>query len=67
VQQLIGSISALHKASYLKSLEATADQITVGDIAQIRAPAHFIVGADEPLTPVALHHEIWQRRWAVRR
>jgi 3-oxoadipate enol-lactonase len=56
VQQLIESIGALHKASYLKSLEATVNQVTVGDISQIRAPAHFIVGADDPLTPVALHH-----------
>lgn len=56
VQQLVESISALHKDSYLKSLEATVNQVTVGDISRITAPAHFIVGADDPLTPVALHH-----------
>jgi len=56
VQQLIDSIAALHKESYLKSLEATVNQVTVGDISRIAAPAHFIVGADDPLTPVSLHH-----------
>jgi 3-oxoadipate enol-lactonase len=58
VQQLIESISALHQESYLKSLQATVDQVTVGDISKIAAPAHFIVGADDPLTPVALHYEM---------
>jgi 3-oxoadipate enol-lactonase len=58
VQQLIDSIAALHKESYLKSLEATVNQVTVGNIADIRAPVHFIVGADDPLTPPALHHEM---------
>ncbi len=58
VQQLTDSISALHKESYLKSLEATVNQVTVGDISRIQAPVHFIVGADDPLTPVSLHQEI---------
>lgn len=61
VQQLIDSIAALHKESYLKSLEATVNQVTVGDIARIGAPAHFIVGADDPLTPVALHRQMAAR------
>ena len=30
----------------------------VGDIRAIAAPAHFIVGADDPLTPPALHYEM---------
>ncbi len=58
VQQLVDSIASLHKFSYIKSLEATVGQVTVGDIARIAAPAHFIVGADDPLTPVAMHHEM---------
>jgi 3-oxoadipate enol-lactonase len=57
-RQLVESIAALHKASYIKSLEATVAQVTLGDIARITAPAHFIVGADDPLTPVAMHHEM---------
>jgi 3-oxoadipate enol-lactonase len=58
VRQLEESIAALHKFSYIKSLEATVGQVTVGDISRITAPAHFIVGADDPLTPVAMHHEM---------
>ena len=50
LEKLRRSIAALHKGSYNKSLEAT--------IAAIRAPAHFIVGADDPLTPPAMHHEM---------
>lgn len=65
VQQLIDSISALHKDSYLKSLEATVNQVTVGDISSIRAPTHFIVGADDPLTPVALHHDMAKKMGGV--
>ncbi len=57
-QQLVDSIAALHKESYIKSLQATVDQVTLGDISQIRAPAHFCVGADDPLTPVAMHREM---------
>ncbi|SEB01311.1 alpha/beta fold hydrolase [Variovorax sp. YR216] len=58
LQQLIDSIAALHKESYIKSLQATVDQVVLGDISLIRAPAHFVVGADDRLTPVAMHHEM---------
>ena len=58
LQQLIDSITALHKDSYIKSLQATVDQVVLGDISLIRAPAHFIVGDQDRLTPVALHHEM---------
>jgi 3-oxoadipate enol-lactonase len=58
LQQLVDSITALHKDSYIKSLQATVDQVVLGDISRIRAPAHFIVGADDALTPVAMHHEM---------
>ena len=58
LQQLIDSISALHKDSYIKSLEATVAQVTLGDISAIRAPVHFVVGEQDTLTPVAMHHEM---------
>ena len=58
LDELRRSIAALHKASYIKSLEATVAQVDLGDIAAIRAPAHFIVGAEDPLTPPAMHHEM---------
>jgi len=56
--ELTASIAALHKASYLKSLQATVEQVDLGNIRAIAAPAHLIVGADDPLTPPALHHEM---------
>ncbi len=34
------------------------EQVDVGDIRAITAPAHFIVGADDRLTPPAMHHEM---------
>jgi len=58
LQELIDSIAMLHKDSYIKSLQATVDQVDVGDLRAIRAPAHFIVGAEDPLTPPAMHHEM---------
>ena len=58
LEELRRSIAALHKGSYIKSLEATVAQVDLGDIAAIRAPAHFIVGAEDPLTPPAMHHEM---------
>ena len=58
LQELIASIAALHKASYIQSLQATVEQVDVGDIRAIAAPAHFIVGADDPLTPPAMHFEM---------
>lgn len=48
----------LHKDSYIKSLHATVNQVDVGDISAIRAPAHFVVGEHDPLTPPAMHHEM---------
>lgn len=56
--QLVESISLLHKASYVKSLEATVNQVTLGDLSRICVPAHFLVGADDSLTPPAMHHEM---------
>ncbi|MEO8523205.1 MAG: alpha/beta fold hydrolase [Caldimonas sp.] len=58
LQELVASIASLHKASYIQSLQATVDQVDVGDIRAIAAPVHFIVGADDPLTPPAMHFEM---------
>jgi 3-oxoadipate enol-lactonase len=58
LQQLIDSIAALHKESYIKSLQATVDQVDLGDISRITAPAHFVVGAEDRLTPPDMHHEM---------
>jgi 3-oxoadipate enol-lactonase len=58
LQQLVDSIATLHKASYIKSLQATVEQVVLGDISLIQAPTHFVVGADDRLTPPAMHHEM---------
>jgi len=61
LQQLVDSIAALHKDSYIKSLEATVNQVSLGDISQIRAPSHFVVGADDSLTPPSMHYDMAQK------
>src|SRR5207247_784521 len=53
-QQLFESMAALRKASYLKSLEATVHQDTVGNLAAIAVPTHFVVGEHDRLTTIAL-------------
>jgi 3-oxoadipate enol-lactonase len=58
LDELRRSIASLHKASYIKSLEATVAQVDLGDISAITAPAHFIVGEDDPLTPPTMHHDM---------
>lgn len=58
LEELRRSIASLHKASYIKSLEATVAQVDLGDISAITAPVHFIVGADDPLTPPAMHRDM---------
>lgn len=58
LQELVASIASLHKASYIQSLQATVEQVDVGDLRAIAAPSHFIVGADDPLTPPAMHFEM---------
>ena len=58
LQQLVDSIAVLHKESYIKALQATVDQVVLGDISRIVAPAHFVVGADDSLTPPAMHREM---------
>ncbi|MGE3921512.1 MAG: alpha/beta fold hydrolase [Lautropia sp.] len=52
--QLIESVAALHKDSYLKFLHATIEQDTIGDLDFITAPAHFVVGEFDALTPPEL-------------
>lgn len=60
--RLVDSIGALHKASYLKSLEATVNQDLVGDLTGITMPTHFVVGAEDRLTPPhlsqAMHRDL---------
>ncbi len=60
--RLVASITALRKTSYLKSLEATVNQDLVGDLTGITMPTHFVVGAEDRLTPPhlseAMHRDL---------
>ena len=58
LQQLVDSIAALHKDSYIKSLPATVEHVNLDDISRIHATAHFVGGADDRLTPSAMHDEM---------
>lgn len=54
VQQLIDSISLLHKESYIKTIEAMTMYQPVTDVSIITVPVQIIVGADDKLTPPAI-------------
>ena len=58
----IVSITALRKTSDLKSLEATVNQDLIGDLTGITMPTHFVVGAEDRLTPPhlseAMHRDL---------
>ena len=53
VQQLIDSISILHKESYIKTIEAMTRYQPVTDVSVIKVPVQIIVGADDKLAPPA--------------
>ena len=50
-QRLLASMTALHKESYIKTVEATAYYDRTADLAHIRAPALLVYGAEDRLTP----------------
>lgn len=58
VQQLIDSISILHKASYIKTIEALTMYQPVTDVSTIKVPVQIIVGADDKLTPPAISRKM---------
>ena len=49
-QRLVASIEALHKDSYIKTIEASTRYNRPVDIATIRVPVQLIYGADDRLT-----------------
>lgn len=53
VEQLVASMSALHKESYIKNLHAILDFDVTRTVRQIVAPTLVIVGNEDPITPVA--------------
>lgn len=49
-QRLVASMSALHKESYIKTVEATTLYERTGDLAKISVPTLLIYGDDDQLT-----------------
>ncbi|MFM9881393.1 MAG: alpha/beta fold hydrolase [Burkholderiales bacterium] len=60
-QKLIDSISALHKGSYIKTIEASTHYDRIADLPKIRVPTLLVYGADDTLTPPALGHAMAAR------
>ncbi len=53
-QRLVDSMAALHKASYIKTVAATAFYDRAADLPAIRVPCLLVFGADDRLTPPAI-------------
>ncbi len=53
-QKLVDSMSALHKDSYIKTIEASTHYDRVADLPNIRVPTLLVYGEDDTLTPPAL-------------
>ena len=60
-ERLVASMAALHKDSYLKTIEATTNYARVLDLESIRVPTHIVVGDEDTLTPPALSRTMASR------
>lgn len=58
VRELVDSMSALHRDSYLKTLEAMTMYAAVADLAQIRLPVQIVVGSEDRVTPPAVSRKM---------
>ncbi len=58
VQALIDSISALHKESYIKAIEAMTQYAPVADLSQVKVPTLVVVGDQDQLTPPKVAREM---------
>jgi 3-oxoadipate enol-lactonase len=53
-ERLIASMGAVHKESYIKTVEATTLYERVADLTKVKVPTEVIVGDEDRLTPVAM-------------
>jgi 3-oxoadipate enol-lactonase len=53
-ERLVASMSALHKDSYLKTIEATTNYARTLVLENIQVPTHIVVGDEDALTPPSL-------------
>lgn len=54
LDRLIASIAALHKESYIKTVEATTQYDRVADLPNIKVPTLLVYGAEDRLTPPSI-------------
>jgi len=60
-ERLVASMSALHKGSYMKAIEATTNYARTLELENIRVPTHIVVGDEDVLTPPALSRAMASR------
>ncbi len=60
-QRLVDSMTALHRESYLKTIEGSFMYERTPALERIRVPTHIVVGADDTLTPPGLARQMAQR------
>jgi 3-oxoadipate enol-lactonase len=60
-EQLVASMSALHKQSYVKTIAATVNYSRKFDLKKVSAPTHVVVGEQDTLTPPATSREMARR------
>ena len=58
IAQLIESISALHKESYIKAIEAMTMYEPVAKLSEVRVPTLVVVGDQDRLTPPSIAREM---------
>jgi len=56
--RLVASMTALHKESYIKTIEATTQYDRVADLPKIKVPTLLVFGADDRLTPPAIGRQM---------
>jgi 3-oxoadipate enol-lactonase len=60
-EQLVASMSALHKQSYLKTIAASATYERSFQLEKIAVPTHVVVGDEDRLTPPEMSRQIAAR------
>jgi 3-oxoadipate enol-lactonase len=60
-KRVVASMCALHKQSYIKTIQGSARPDVQIELEKIRVPAHVVVGEDDLLTPPALARTIAER------